>query len=184
MPTEIAAHASLSGVALRMPLACKRVHASCNATYAPQMLAVRVPPSACNTSQSSTICNSGISSRSTTERNERPMRRWISCVRPDCFPLAASRSTRVPVEPGSNEYSAVTHPLPVLRSHGGTRSSTDAVHNTRVLPKLTSTDPGANSVKSRWKISGRRSSGLRPSLRVIRRTLPVVVREQSMTCQK
>ena len=30
--------------------------------------------------------------RSTTARSARPIRRWISCVRPDCLPRAASRS--------------------------------------------------------------------------------------------
>ncbi len=74
------------------------------------------------------------------------MRRWISCVRPDCLPLAASRSLRSDVEPGSIEYSAVTHPRPLPRSHGGTRSSTDAVHSTRVMPNSTSTEPAANCV--------------------------------------
>ena len=74
------------------------------------------------------------------------MSRWISCVRPDCLPFAASRSTRSGDEPGSIEYSAVTQPLPVPRSHGGTRSSTDAVHSTRVRPNSTSTEPVAISV--------------------------------------
>ena len=50
------------------------------------------------------------------------------------------------VEPGSMEYSAVTHPVPLPRIHGGTRSSTDAVHSTRVLPIETSTEPAAISV--------------------------------------
>ena len=84
--------------------------------------------------------------RPVTARKERPMRRWISCVRPDCLPFAASRSTRSGLEPGSIEYSAVTQPLPLPRSHGGMRSSTDAVHNTRVRPNWTSTDPAAISV--------------------------------------
>ena len=57
------------------------------------------------------------------------------------------RPDEVPdVEPGSIEYSAVTHPLPRPRIHGGTRSSTDAVHSTLVRPIETSTDPMANSV--------------------------------------
>ena len=70
------------------------------------------------------------------------MRRWISWVRPDCLPLAASRLARSAVDPGSIEYSAVTQPLPLPRIHGGTRSSTEAVHRTRVRPIDTSTDPG------------------------------------------
>ncbi len=94
------------------------------------------------------------------------MRRWISWVRPDCLPFAASRSLRSDVEPGSIEYSAVTQPRPLPRNHGGTRSSTDAVHSTRVLPNSTSTEPAANSVKSRVNASARRSSGSRPSRRI------------------
>ena len=90
------------------------------------------------------------------------MRRWISCVRPDCLPRAASRSLRSDVEPGSIEYSAVTQPRPLPRSHGGTRSSTDAVHSTRVMPNSTSTEPAANSVKSRVNASGAQVVGLAP----------------------
>ena len=74
------------------------------------------------------------------------MSRWISWVRPLCFPRAASRSTRSGVDPGSIEYSAVTQPLPLPRSQGGTRSSTEAVQSTRVRPISTRTDPIASSV--------------------------------------
>ena len=79
-------------------------------------------------------------------RNERPMRRWISTVRPLCLPLAASRSIRSGDAPGNIEYSAVTQPLPVFFIHRGTFSSIDAVHSTRVLPNVTSTLPAAISV--------------------------------------
>ena len=44
------------------------------------------------------------------------------------------------------EYSAVTHPLPLPRIHGGTLSSTEAVQSTLVCPKAASTDPGAITV--------------------------------------
>jgi len=91
------------------------------------------------------------------------MSRWISWVRPDCLPLAASRFTRSGVAPGSIEYSAVTQPRPFPRNHGGTRSSTDAVQRMRVRPNSASTDPIASSVKSRVKVTGRSSSGSRPS---------------------
>ena len=64
-------------------------------------------------------------------------------------------------------YSAVTQPLPVPFIQRGTFSSTEAVHNTRVLPKETKTDPAAISVKSRWKVSGRNSFAARPSGRVM-----------------
>ena len=110
------------------------------------MAAVLVPPSAWSTSQSSTICISPMAFRSVTARRDRPMRRCISWVRPDCLPRAASRSVRSLVEPGSMEYSAVTQPLPLPLSQAGTRSSTDAVHRTLVRPMVVSTDPAANSV--------------------------------------
>ncbi len=79
-------------------------------------------------------------------RSERPIRRWISTVRPLCLPFAASRSTRSGELPGSIEYSAVTHPLPEPRIQRGTSSSTVAVQSTRVRPKVTSTEPSAISV--------------------------------------
>ena len=81
-----------------------------------------------------------------TVRSDRPISRWISWVRPDCLPRAASRLARSGVEPGNIEYSAVTQPLPVPRNHRGTSSSTDAVHKTTVRPKLTRTEPAAISV--------------------------------------
>ena len=57
--------------------------ASCSATQAPVIEAVRVPPSAWSTSQSTMICFSPSAARSVTARSERPIRRWISWVRPD-----------------------------------------------------------------------------------------------------
>src|SRR5664279_6378276 len=85
--------------------------------------------------------------RSVTARKERPIRRWISRVRPLCFPLDASRDERVWVARGSMEYSAVTQPVPFPRRKGGTDSSTDAVQITRVSPNSTSTEPSACFVK-------------------------------------
>jgi hypothetical protein len=81
-----------------------------------------------------------------TERRARPIKRWISWVRPEGLPLFTSRLLRSGVEPGSMEYSAVTHPVPLPRIQGGTRSSTEAVHSTRVLPMETRTEPAAISV--------------------------------------
>ena len=86
-PTEIAAHGCRIGCRPSVPFATSRLHASCSAIQPPQIDAVRVPPSACSTSQSTVICTSGISRRSVTARSDRPMRRWISCVRPLCLPL-------------------------------------------------------------------------------------------------
>ena len=79
-------------------------------------------------------------------RRLRPMRRWISTVRPCCLPLAASRPMRSGEAPGSIEYSPVTQPFPLPFIQRGTSLSIEAVHSTRVLPKLTSTLPAAISV--------------------------------------
>ena len=81
--------------------------------------------------------------RSNTARSERPIRRWISWVRPLCLPLAASRELRVCVARGNMPYSAVTQPSPLPRLCGGTFSSTEAVHSTLVLPNSISTEPSA-----------------------------------------
>ena len=78
---------------------------------------------------------------STTERRARPISRWISWVRP-LGPLV-SRRIRSGDDPGSIEYSAVTQPLPELRIHRGTSSSSIAVHSTLVSPNVTSTEPWA-----------------------------------------
>ena len=75
-----------------------------------QIAAVRVPPSAWRTSQSAQRVRSPNARMSSTERRERPIRRWISTVRPPCLPRLASRAMRVPVERGSMPYSAVIHP--------------------------------------------------------------------------
>src|ERR1022692_2603068 len=117
--------------------------ASASATNPPVIDAVRVPPSACSTSQSITTVRSPNFAVSTTARIERPMSRWISCVRPDGRPLVTSRGVRLAVERGSMEYSAVTQPFPLLRRKGGTVSSTVAAHNTCVLPILMSAEPSA-----------------------------------------
>ena len=105
--------------------------------------AVRVPPSAWITSQSSHSVRSPRRSSRTTDRIERPISRWISMVRPPTLPCEASRAVRVLVARGSMPYSAVTQPLPVPRRNGGTRSSIDAVQITRVRPTSISTDPSA-----------------------------------------
>ena len=64
-------------------------------------------------------------------------------MRPVCLPLAASRLERVWVARGSMPYSAVTQPSPEPFLCGGTRSSTEAVHSTRVSPNSISTEPSA-----------------------------------------
>jgi hypothetical protein len=53
IPTEIAATDPVSGSPVRAPVERRCDTASASATYAPVIAAVRVPPSACRTSQSS-----------------------------------------------------------------------------------------------------------------------------------
>src|SRR6267142_981497 len=111
--------------------------------------------------QSISTCRSPSTCRSTAARSDRPISRWISWVRPLCFPLAASRSVRVCVERGSIPYSAVTHPRPDPFTCPGTRSSAVAVQRTRVRPKLASTLPSACSVKLATSVTLRSWSGPR-----------------------
>ena len=105
--------------------------------------AVRVPPSACSTSQSMVIVLSPRALASTQARSDLPTRREISIVRPPSRPLTDSRSPRVFVARGSIAYSAVTQPSPLPRRHRGSSSATLAAQSTRVAPNSTSTDPSA-----------------------------------------
>ena len=114
-----------------------------SAIQAPVIEAVRVPPSACSTSQSMVICRSPSFGRSTTARSDRPISRWISWVRPETVPVEDSRLERVKVARGSMAYSAVTQPRPWPRSHGGGFSSSEAAHSTWVSPKRTRQEPSA-----------------------------------------
>ena len=100
--------------------------------------AVRVPPSAWMTSQSTVIWRGPSARMSIAARSERPINRWISWPRPP-----AARPERVCVERGSIAYSAVTHPLPFPSRNGGTFSSTEAVQMTCVSPNATSAEPSA-----------------------------------------
>ena len=143
-------------------------NASASATQAPVIDAVRVPPSACSTSQSSVTVRSPSAPRSTTARRERPISRWISCVRPESFPFAASRGVRLAVARGSIEYSAVTQPFPLPRRNCGTLSSTDAAHSTRVLPTEITADPSAVIRYPVVISTGRISSSRLPSILMIR----------------
>ena len=96
------------------------------------MAAVRVPPSACNTSQSTAIVFSPSARRSMHARSDRPTSRLISWVRPLTRPLTDSRSDRVWVADGSIAYSAVSQPRPDPLRQRGTPSVTLAVHMTLV----------------------------------------------------
>ena len=130
---------------------------------APVMDAVRVPPSASSTSQSSVIVLSPSAFRSTAWRRLRPISRWISTLRPSF--LIPSRFFRSVVEAGSIAYSAVTHPCPLPFRNGGTASSTLAVQITRVFPVAIRQLPYAVRTKSVSMETGRFSSGLLPSRR-------------------
>ena len=129
------------------------------------MEATRVPPSAWRTSQSTVTWRSPSFSMSQTARRERPISRCISCVRP--FGPLVSLLIRSGDEPGSIEYSAVTHPVPVPRIQRGTSSSIEAVHRTRVFPNSTKIDPSAMVVKSRVKLISLNASTFLPSVRPI-----------------
>jgi hypothetical protein len=94
--------------------------------------AVRVPPSACSTSQSIAMVFSPSAFKSMHARNDRPMSRLISWVRPPTRPLTDSRSERSWVAAGSIAYSAVSQPRPVPLRQRGTPSVTLAVHITLV----------------------------------------------------
>ena len=131
------------------------------------MDAVRVPPSACKTSQSSIIERSPSAFISVIARSDRPIKRWISSVRPPCLPRVASRPDRVCVARGSMPYSPVTQPLPLPRIQPGTRSSMLAVHSTCVSPKEAKTLPSACFVKSVTKRTSRIVAGSRPLGRMI-----------------
>ncbi len=134
---------------------------SCSATQAPVIEAVRVPPSAWMTSQSMVICRSPSAGRSTTERRLRPIRRWISTVRPLCLPAEASRRVRSWVARGSMPYSAVTQPRAWPLSQGGSRSSSVAVTSTWVSPNFTKQEPSAYFTTPRSSDTARSSSGCR-----------------------
>src|SRR6185312_6203422 len=94
-------------------------------------------------------------------RSERPIRRWISTVRPPCFPAEASRRVRSEVARGNMPYSAVTQPRPWPLSQGGRRSSRLAVTSTWVSPNFTKHDPSAYLTTPRSSDTGRNSSTCR-----------------------
>ena len=87
--------------------------ASASATQAPVIDAVRVPPSAWSTSQSIHSVRSPSAARSVTARRLRPIRRWISCVRPPTGRARLRARCACSCERGSMPYSAVTQPRPL-----------------------------------------------------------------------
>src|SRR5690606_2646351 len=132
------------------------------------MAAVRVPPSACSTSQSITIVFSPSAFVSMMARRLRPTRREISWVRPPTRPFTDSRSIRSLVERGNMAYSAVTHPVPLPVSQRGTPFVKLAVQRTRVLPNEMSALPSAWRLQPRSIVTGRSWSAWRPSARMRR----------------
>src|SRR4051794_21427698 len=80
-------------------------------------------------------------------------------------PLTDSRSDRLDVARGSIEYSAVTQPSPDPFFQRGTPGVNDATHSTLVPPNSTSTLPSPASRNPRVRVTGRSSSGARPSAR-------------------
>src|SRR6478752_1167371 len=167
MPTLTAATESRSTTLLLGMCLFSTAHAtaSASATYAPVIDAVRVPPSACRTSQSSTIVFSPSADTSMIARSDRPMRREISCVRPPTRPLTDSRSDRLHVARGSIEYSAVTQPSPDPFFQRGTPGVNEVTQSTLVPPNSTRTLPSPASRNPRVRVTGRSSSGARPSAR-------------------
>lgn len=98
------------------------------------MQAVRVPPSACKTWQSTANVCGPIRLKSIAARSDRPMSRWISVPRESVCPIFG-QGFRCGVDPGNITYSAVTHP-PARRSsnQGGNSAATDTVQSTTVFP--------------------------------------------------
>src|SRR5215813_8355375 len=119
------------------------------------------------TSQSRVMVRSPSCLRSTTARSARPIRRWISWVRPLWRPRVASRGVRVSVDRGNMLYSAVIQPLPEPFRNEGTVSSIEAVQITRVFPTSIRADPSAVETKSGVMFTGRICSAARLSERKI-----------------
>ena len=124
--------------------------------------AVRVPPSACSTSQSRISVRPSIAVRSTTARRLRPISRWISVERPEGRPRVTSRRLRVGVAEGSMAYSAVAQPRPLSIRKGGTRLSSVAEASTRVSPTSIRAEPSANFCTPVVIVTGRMASAARP----------------------
>src|SRR4029434_2672455 len=75
-------------------------------------------------------------------------------------------------------YSAVTQPAPLPRRKGGTDSSTEAVHKTRVSPMAIKTEPSAYLFTPVLMATGRNSSLRRPSTRMVVPPSGVVLRSR------
>ena len=131
------------------------------------MAAVRVPPSACRTSQSSTTVFSPSADTSMTPAQS-PAHQPRDLVSPTtdpareptlgqtaCWSIGAASRTRRSPSPGRCPCATAGRP-----------SVTDAAHSTRVPPNSTSTDPSAWSNQPRVIRTGRSWSADRPSRRM------------------
>ena len=150
---EMAATCPVSGNRLTFLASTKDRKASCKATQAPVIEAVRVPPSAWITSQSTVTMVSPMAFRSTTVRRLRPIRRSISIERP--LRPRYSRGVRLLPEAGSMAYSAVTQPACAPLRQRGTVSSTVAAQITFVSPNSTMQEPAAFLRTLRVSVTGR-----------------------------
>ncbi len=122
-------------------LADSQAQASASATHPPVMPAVRVPPSAWSTSQSTRMVyspNAIVRHR----RAERAADQALDLLGAPPGPFR-SRWVRSTVARGSMAYSAVTQPSPVPFLNPGTPGSTLAVQCTRVPPIRMRQDPSA-----------------------------------------
>ena len=179
MPTETAATWPRSGICARSrpARAASRPRRRARRS-APVIAAVRVPPSACSTSQSSVI----VRSPSALQVDHRAQR----CGRSGAGSPACGRSAcRAPLRAalrvcGRARQHAVLGRDPALAAcRAGTaarRSSTLAVHSTRVSPNSTSTEPSAWRVKWRANETVRSCSAVRPLGRI---DAPVALRPAS-----
>src|SRR5699024_5452168 len=174
MPTDTAATEPVKGLALErmMRWSPAQSMAKARATQAPVIAAVRVPPSAWITSQSSTIVFSPSALVSTTARKLRPISREISWVRPETLPRTDSRALRSPVARGNMAYSAVTQPRFLPLSQRGTPCVKLAVHKTLVLPKQTSAEPSAGADQPVSMLTSRSWDTVRSSTRDDRQYTP------------
>ena len=103
---------------------------------------------------------------SATARRLRPIRRWISCVRPDGRPRVASRSA-APVGRAGQHASTPPSPSPAP-SRAGSAARSPLRRRCRAPScgrAAQSTDASGFSVKSSVELSGRSSSAARPSPR-------------------
>ena len=129
-------------IAASFPFDTIQSNASTTATHAPVIAAVRVPPSARSTSQSSLIVNSP-NAKVVEHRANAAADQPLNLLRATAD-LARARATCAScVARGSIAYSAVSHPSPRPRRQPGTPSSTDAVQSTRVAPNETRHEPSA-----------------------------------------